>query len=190
MKLIDFKKVKDGKFLKNYELKYLNKAGKEKTFEIVSYNDYDGASQIAQKCSGFSIVALSEDHQKMLVLKEFRMGVNRQIYNLCAGKIEKGEEPEDCIKRELMEETGLEVTQIIKILPPSFAAVALSDVKNQIAIVEVKGEPTGQNASDNEWIEPKMYTKNEALKLVEECEFTSRAQLATYLFSQGAFENL
>ena len=34
IKLLDFKKVKDGKYLKNYELTYLNKAGKEKKYEI------------------------------------------------------------------------------------------------------------------------------------------------------------
>ena len=36
LKLKDFKKVKDGKYLKNYEITYLNKAGKEKKYEIVS----------------------------------------------------------------------------------------------------------------------------------------------------------
>ena len=32
MKLIKMEKVKDGKYLKNYELTYRNKAGKEKTY--------------------------------------------------------------------------------------------------------------------------------------------------------------
>ena len=190
MKLIDFKKVKDGKFIKNYELKYLNNEGKEKIFEIISHNDYESASEIGQKSSGVSIVALDESLEKMLILKEFRMGVNRQIYNLCAGRMEKGETPEDCIKRELLEESGLELKRVVRILPPSFAAVALSDIKNQIAIVVVKGTPTRKNASANEWIVPDMYSKSEALKLVENEEFTSRAQLATYMFAMGAFDNL
>ena len=41
MKLLKFEKVKDGKYLKNYELTYLNKAGKEKTYEIVSRKNLD-----------------------------------------------------------------------------------------------------------------------------------------------------
>ena len=36
MKLLELKKVRDGKYLKNYELTYLNKAGREKKYEIVS----------------------------------------------------------------------------------------------------------------------------------------------------------
>ena len=183
MKLIDFNKVRDGRFLKNYELKYINKADKEKSFEIVSYNDYSDVSEIGKKCSGVSIIALSSDHEKMLILKEFRMGVNKEIYNLCAGRLEKDESVEECVKRELMEEAGLTVTKILAILPPSYAAVALSDVMNQIAIVEVSGEPTGKNTSDNEQIFPKMYTKEEARELIKNCQFTSRAQLATYYFS-------
>ena len=39
MKLLNLKKVRDGKFLKNYELTYLNKAGKEKKYEMISNNN-------------------------------------------------------------------------------------------------------------------------------------------------------
>ena len=43
------------------------------------------------------------------------MGVNRHIYNLCAGMMEKGEDIEQTISRELHEETGLFVDKIIDI---------------------------------------------------------------------------
>ena len=36
MNFIGMEKVRDGKYLKNYELIYQNKAGKEKKYEIVS----------------------------------------------------------------------------------------------------------------------------------------------------------
>ena len=127
MELLKMEKVKDGKYLKNYELTYRNKAGREKKYEIVSRNEITGPDMIGQKMSGVSIVAYYED--KMLLLREFRMGVNRLIYNLCAGMIEEGESLEECIQRELYEETGLSVRRIRCILPPSFAAVAFSDVK-------------------------------------------------------------
>ena len=120
MELLHFEKVKDGKYLKNYELTYLNKSGNEKKYEIVSRRDLKDADDLGGKPSGVSIVAICED--KMLLLHEFRMGINRTIYNLCAGMIESGETIEQCIKRELYEETGLKVKKIKKILPPSFAA--------------------------------------------------------------------
>lgn len=62
--------------------------------------------------SGVSIVAFHED--KMLLLREFRMGVNRFVYNLCAGMLNEGESIEECIQRELYEETGLGVKRFAR----------------------------------------------------------------------------
>ena len=89
MELLKLEKIKDGKYLKNYELTYRNKIGKEKKYEIVSRGDIAGPEAIGKRVSGVSIVAYHED--KMLLLREFRMGVNRFVYNLCAGMLEEGE---------------------------------------------------------------------------------------------------
>lgn len=180
MELLKMEKVRDGKYLKNYELTYRNKSGKEKKYEIVSRNDIAGPQMIGEKVSGVSIVAYYED--KILLLREFRMGVNRLIYNLCAGMIEEGESLEECIQRELYEETGLSVKRIRNILPPSFAAVAFSDVKTQIAFVDVKG-CFEDHTSENEQINAAFYSREEVHDLLETEEFSSRAQIAAYLFS-------
>ncbi len=129
--------------------------------------------------SGVSIVAYCGD--RMLLLREFRMGVNHYIYNLCAGMIEEGESLEECIQRELYEETGLHVKKILQILRPSYAAVAFSDVKTQIAFVEAEGQ-FEDHTSDNELIEARFYTKEEVRELLETEEFSSRAQMAAYFF--------
>lgn len=98
MECIRFEKVRDGKYLKSYEITYLNRQGKEKRYEIVSRRELDGVADLGAKPSGVSIVATCED--KLLLLHEFRMGVNRSIYNLCAGMLEQGETIEECIARE------------------------------------------------------------------------------------------
>jgi ADP-ribose pyrophosphatase len=182
MELLSMEKVKDGRYLKNYELTYRNKAGREKKYEIVSRNEIAGPDKIGEKVSGVSIVAYYGD--KMLLLREFRMGVNRLIYNLCAGMLEEGESLEECIQRELYEETGLHVKRIRSILPPSFAAVAFSDVKTQIAFVDVDGG-FEDHTSENEQIDAKFYTKEEVRELLETEEFSSRAQIAAYFFMVG-----
>lgn len=182
MKLIKMEKVKDGKYLKNYELTYRNKAGKEKTYEIVSRKELSGIEDIGQKVSGLSIAAVNGD--KLLLLKEFRMGVNKIVYNLCAGMLEEGESLEQCIRRELYEETGLQVKRIIDILPASYAAVAISDTKTSIVFVEAEGE-FEDHTSDNEWIEAGFYTKEEVGELLKTAEFSSRAQIIAYFFARG-----
>ncbi|WMC92808.1 NUDIX hydrolase [Kineothrix sp. MB12-C1] len=181
MEFIKMEKVRDGKYLKNYELTYLNKAGREKTYEIVSRKELNSVQDIGSNVSGLSIVAINDG--KLLLLKEFRMGINKSIYNLCAGMMEDGETVEECIARELYEETGLLVKRIIDILPASYAAVAISDMKTHIAFVEVQGE-FADNSSDNEMIEARFYTKEEVERLLQTEEFSSRAQVISYFFTK------
>ncbi|MCM1104107.1 MAG: NUDIX hydrolase [Clostridium sp.] len=182
MKLLHMEKVKDGKYLKNYELTYLNKAGREKKYEIVSRGEIPSPDALGTRVSGVSIVAYHED--KLLLLREFRMGVNRFVYNLCAGMLNDGESLEECIQRELYEETGLAVKKIRYILPPSYAAVGFSDVKTQIAFVEAEGD-LEDHTSENEEITADFYTQEEVRELLETEEFSSRAQVAAYFFSKG-----
>lgn len=180
MKFINLEKVRDGKYLKNYELTYINKAGKEKKYEIVSRKNLETVADIGRVPSGVSIIATCGE--KLLLLHEFRMGINKFVYNLCAGMIEEGESVEECVRRELYEETGLTVKHVKAILPPSYSAVAISDTKTYIAFVEAEGTME-DHTSDNEEIQAAFYAKEEVQKLLETEEFSSRAQLAAYFFA-------
>ena len=46
MEFLKLEKVKDGKYLKNYEITYRNKSGKEKKYEIVSRRDLADVADI------------------------------------------------------------------------------------------------------------------------------------------------
>ncbi|MCI9430224.1 MAG: NUDIX hydrolase [Lachnospiraceae bacterium] len=179
MKFIKLEKVKDGKYLKNYEITYLNKAGKEKKYEMVSRKELADITDIGKRASGVSIVAFHED--KLLLLREFRMSVNKTIFNLCAGMIEDGESIEECISRELYEETGLSISNIRAILPPSYSAVGISDMKTYIAIVDVEGD-FSDHTSDNEMIQARFYSREEVAALLQTEEFSSRSQIVSYFF--------
>lgn len=181
MEFLKFEKVRDGKYLKNYEITYLNKSGREKKYEIVSRRELQGIEDVGGKPSGVSIVATCGG--KLLLLHEFRMGVNKTVYNLCAGMLDADESIEDCIARELFEETGLHVKTIKKILPPSFAAVAISDTTTYIAFVEAEGT-FEDHTSENEQIDAGFYTREEVSRLLETEPFSSRAQMAAYFFAE------
>lgn len=180
MQFLKFEKVKDGKYLKNYEITYRNKVGKEKKYEIVSRRELKNVEDLGAAPSGVSIVATIGD--RLLLLHEFRMGVNRKVYNLCAGMLEENETIEACIARELYEEAGLSVKKIRAILPPSFAAVAFSDTTTYIAFVEADGE-ISDHSSENEEIEAALYNRDEVKQLLETESFSSRAQMAAYFFA-------
>lgn len=52
-----------------------------------------------------NVIAITEDG-KFIIEEQYRHGLQRVNFELCAGCIEEGEEPLDAAKRELLEETG------------------------------------------------------------------------------------
>lgn len=67
--------------------------GRETKREVVEHDD----------C--VAIVAIDAEDNVLLV-KQFRKPVEKELLEIPAGGIEAGEEPEDCVRREMREETG------------------------------------------------------------------------------------
>jgi ADP-ribose pyrophosphatase len=67
--------------------------GRETTREIVEHED----------C--VAVVAV-DGEDNILLVSQFRKPVEKELLEIPAGGIEPGEEPEDCVRRELREETG------------------------------------------------------------------------------------
>ena len=202
MKLLGMKKRFEGKYLHGYELTYENRAGREKTFEMVSRNALNAPSEIGTHVSGVTIVAWKDD--RLLLRKEFRMSINRTIYNLCAGMLEEGESVEDCARRELYEETGLRVARFLDILPPSYSAVGFSDTATWLVFLEAEGKPRKEalcaaadcagaacsNAgsfllSENEEISADFYTREQIGEMLKTETFSSRSQTVAWFFKNG-----
>ena len=187
MKLLGMKNCYDGKYLHGYELTYENRAGREKTFEMVSRSRLSSPSEIGGHVSGVTIVAWQDD--RLLLLKEFRMSINRSIFNLCAGMLEEGETPEACAARELYEETGLHVARFIDILPPSYSAVGFSDTATWLVIHEAEGDIC-VHASENEEISAAFYTRRQVEELLKTETFSSRSQTVAWFFkNEGMPDN-
>ena len=71
-----------------------------------------GYREIIHHPGGVGIVALTDDN-KILMVKQFRKAIEKEIYELPAGKLEKGEDPLVCGKRELEEETGYTAKEFV-----------------------------------------------------------------------------
>ena len=58
-----------------------------------------------------AIIPFVSDNE-ILMVKQYRYALKREMLEIPAGKIDNGEDPEQCIKRELIEETGFNARHV------------------------------------------------------------------------------
>ncbi len=65
-----------------------------------------------------AIVALMNDGEdkEVLLVEQYRKAIDGPILEIPAGTIEEGESPEECAKRELIEETGFQASKLDKLI--------------------------------------------------------------------------
>ncbi len=181
MKLKSLKKIYEGKYLSYYIATYENNKHHLKEYEFTS-RDKNLTMETFGKTRSFGVgfVAYSLDKSKVLLEKEFRLATNNYVYNFPAGLIDEGETPLEAAKRELKEETGLDLVELIDVLPPSFALPGTSDEMMNIVIAKCTGEITG-SCYENEEITARWYTKEEIRKMLKEGAYMSvRTQMFLY----------
>jgi ADP-ribose diphosphatase len=117
--------------------------------EVQHKSGYNTVREVVQHDGGAVIVALFEDRDVILI-KQYRYPVNEEIYELPAGKLSPGEDPEHCAFRELEEETGLKAGKMEKLTAmmttPGFCSEVLhiflaTDLQNGTQALE-QGEET------------------------------------------------
>jgi ADP-ribose pyrophosphatase len=60
---------------------------------------------------GASAVVPVQDDGRMVLIRQYRHAAGGMIYEIPAGRLDHGEDPLDCAKRELAEEAGLQATR-------------------------------------------------------------------------------
>lgn len=87
-------------------------------------DDNTSTREVVEHPGGVCIIAITDDSNVLLV-KQFRAGPRTVLLELPAGKLEYGEDPKECGKRELTEETGYVANKFEKIgeyyLSPGYA---------------------------------------------------------------------
>ena len=156
------KRVADGPFVKLYDLTYEDKNGKERIWRFASRRNETLAENNIEKADAVVIVPLycledigpNDDYDvKFLITKEYRPPLGDYEYGVPAGLIDGGETVEEAAKRELKEETGLEVTRIIHVTPPLYSSAGLTDESTSMVFVECEGEINTNGNQDSEDIE-------------------------------------
>jgi ADP-ribose pyrophosphatase len=141
--------------------------GPTATFKIVKVKieGEEYRKNLVQFSKTVGILPLIEK-DKIILVKQFRFPVKKEIWEIPAGKLERGEKPEAGAKRELKEETGYEAKNLRKIgefyLSPGYSTEYMYLF---LATNLKKGE---QNLDEGEKIkEVKIFSKKEALRMIK-----------------------
>lgn len=124
-----------------------------------------------------------ETRERILLNREFRMATGRFVYNFPAGLIDEGETPQESARRELKEETGLDLLAIEDFIGESYSAVGFSNEKN-VCVVGVAGGEFAPSSSIVEEIQAGWYTKEEVRNLLKTEPFAARSQAYCYMWSK------
>ena len=174
----DITSLVETKFISLYNVKYLNKSNKEKSWTVASrkkkevlegiyfYNEKD-------KVDAVIICAYHKDSEKLVIIKEFRVPINKYIYELPAGLVDSDDENfESAVKRDLS------CNQV-------YLSPGMTDESAAFVYCICEGEISNKFLEDDEDIEAILISQEEAREIIKNniISLDIRAYLALQSFS-------
>ena len=135
------------------------------TYDIAEVNGKEAWREVVHHPGASAIVAIDEDN-RIIMEKQFRYALNDYLLDIPAGKLDAGEDPLVCAKRELEEETGIIASEWI-----SLGTIATSPgfCNEVIHLYVAKGLSKGEiHWDEDEYVEVERYTFDELLQRISE----------------------
>lgn len=138
---------------------------------------------------GDSVVVLPRfDDGRIVLIRNQRFAVGQALWEVCAGTLEPGEDPDTAAGRELIEETGYEARTLRRVAgfypTPGFCTEFMH------AYLATGLTHVGQNLDETERIEPHVLTMAEALAMIRRGDILDAKTIAlllyTHVFESGA----
>lgn len=120
--------------------------------------------EIVEHNGGVCAVVKTKNN-KIKFVKQFRYAVNEDLLELPAGKIEKGEDPDYTIAREIEEEVGISANKIIKIGKIYPTPGYCTEVLHLYYVDDY--EECETRFDENEYLDEFEYTYQEAIEMIE-----------------------
>jgi ADP-ribose pyrophosphatase len=193
LRIVESKILNSLKFMKVFVVSYLDRKGQKKEWQMVSRcNEPKCISGNLERPDAAIIVPYHRKQDKLVVIREFRVPIGAYQYGFPAGLLDSGEELIVSARRELFEETGLQVVKVYRHSPAIFSSAGITDESIAMVFVEVDGSPNGANLQDSEEIEVFLMSRTEVGELLgrEHIAFGARAWLAMDAFVRSGVDYL
>ena len=161
------------KYLKLYDTEYTNRVGEKRNWTIASRKPIENLKDtffngIEDKVDAVAIVAKHIEENKLVLIKQFRVPINNYVIEFPAGLIDGEEEIEKAIKRELKEETGLDLVEIHEERSNRkvYLSPGMTDESIAMMYCSCKGDVSLENLENDEDIEVLLLDKEEVKELL------------------------
>jgi ADP-ribose pyrophosphatase len=123
------------------------------------------------------------DDPQLLLIRQYRYAADGYMYEIPAGRLDDGEDPADCARRELKEETGC-TAQSIEHLYTMFTTPGFTD--ERIHIFMATGLSHGDTAHESdEFLTVETVALSRALEMIKSGELKDGKTAAGILFAAG-----
>ncbi|HHV29149.1 NUDIX domain-containing protein [Acetivibrio mesophilus] len=131
---------------------------------------------------GASVIIPISDNNELYMVRQYRKPVEKELLELPAGKLDKGEDPEVCARRELKEETGLEAAKLKHISSIYTTPGFTNEVLHIYAAVGLhEGEAC---ADEDEFISTKKVPVNNLVEMILNQEITDAKSIIGILLAE------
>lgn len=135
--------------------------------------------EIVEHPGAVAVIPITED-DKIVMVKQYRKSVEEYLLEVPAGKLEIGEEPIECAKRELLEETGFKSNSIEYLFKfytsPGFSNETISLFIAKDLVLDV-AQP-----DEDEYIEIEKYEIDELLEMIYKEEIKDAKTIISILY--------
>jgi ADP-ribose pyrophosphatase len=129
------------------------------------------------------LTSLDDDDPQVLLIKQYRYAADDFIYEIPAGKLDGGEDPLVCAKRELKEETGCTATQV-EHLYTFFTTPGFTD--ERIHAFVATGLTRGESSHErDEFMTVEAHPLSRVLEMIRSGEMRDAKSALTILYLAG-----